>query len=327
MVTVLVAAYNARETLEMCLDSLCEQSYKDLEIVCIDDASTDTTLTYLEERATLDYRIKVVKMAQNSGQAVARNEGLKVAKGEYVMMVDADDWLSEDAVAKAVEVFEKHPATDCVVLHLIEVENDKETDYGLPEALKTEGRMTGLDAFEACLDAWKLHGLYVARRRLYNQFRFDTTTRLYSDDNTSRLHYLHSREVRACEGRYYYRKHPQSMTRSFNLHRFDFMEANLSLLFALKKETLRPGTLKKYEGQRWMTFIRCYRMFIIHQNEIQEDKQLELKERLKTVLHTFRPSRLPFRYRWKPGYWLTLSAAIFDLQQRFYLKLKGTRQR
>ena len=322
-VTILVAAYNAASTLPRCLLSLRSQTVRNIDIICVDDCSTDNTLALLRQNAAEDQRIRVLQTPVNSGQAMARNLALRLAHAPFVCMVDADDWLSPDALEEALQVFQQHPRTDCVLFQLMmhEEKDDSEHLYPLPDALANGGAMTGREAFEACLNGWKLHGLYLTRTALHRKIPFDTATRLYSDDNTSRLHYLHSREVRACEGIYYYRRHEASMTNSFNIHRFDFMEANLSLLFALKKENLPRHIIRRYEGTRWMTFIACYRLYLRHRSELTPDFIESLRERFRTVLHTFRPSRLPLRYRWRPGYWLTLSLPLFDLQQRTYLRL------
>lgn len=324
-VSILVAAYNAASTLPRCLESLCAQTVGEIEVLCIDDCSTDNTHALLRKYAASDARIRVFQTPVNSGQAIARNLALEHARAPFVCMVDADDWLSPDALEQALAVFQQHPRTDCVLFRLMmhEEKDGSEHPYTLSEALTTGRAMSGRDAFEACLDGWKLHGLYLTRTRLHRQIPFDTATRLYSDDNTSRLHYLHSREVRACSGTYYYRRHEASMTTSFNLHRFDFMEANLSLLFALKKENLPRRLIRRFEGNRWMTFIACYRLYLQHRSELPSDFEASLYERFRTVLHTFRPSRLPLRYRWRPGYWLTLSLPLFDLQQRLYRRLKS----
>ena len=331
-VAILVAAYNAAATLPRCLDSLCSQTLTAIEILCVDDCSTDDTLSILRRRASLDSRIHVLQTAVNSGQAVARNLALEHVHAPYVCMVDADDWLSPDALEQAVTIFRQHPQTDCCVFRLMlhHASDGSEHDYGLPQRLAQGQALTGEEAFELCLDSWKLHGLYLTRTRLHRQYPFDTATRLYSDDNSSRLHYLHSREVRACEGTYYYYRHEDAMTDEtrFNIRRFDMMEANLSLLITLKKENVRPKLIRRYEGSRWMTFIYCFRLYLTHRDEIDAATAEQISKRLHTILHTFRPSRLPLRYRWKPGYWLTLNRTLFRLQQQAYqhLWVKGIKK-
>ena len=321
-IAVLIAAYNAASTLPECLDSLCGQTLTDIELICVDDSSSDNTLTLLQNRAANDSRIVVLQTSVNSGQAVARNLALEHATAPLVCMVDADDWLSPDALERAVEVFRQHPSTDSVVFRLRRVwsggEQCREEEWPMPEVFDKRGVISGQEAFELCMDGWKLHGLYAVRTALHRQIPFDTATRLYSDDNTSRLHYLHSREVRVCDGIYFYRQHEASMTTSFNIHRFDYMEANLSLREALLKENVTPAVLRKFEGHRWFTFIACYSLYLTHRDEFSVADIDSLRHRFSTILHTFRASRLPLRYRLKPGYWLTLNSRLFDFQQRCY---------
>jgi hypothetical protein len=114
----------------------------------------------------------------------------------------------------------------------------------------------------------------------------------------------------------------------FSILRFDMMEANLSLLITLKKENVRPRLIRRYEGSRWMTFIYCYRLYLEHRDEMDAATAEQISKRLHTILHTFRPSRLPLRYRWKPGYWLTLNRTLFRLQQQAYqhLWVKGIKK-
>ncbi|MBQ2186601.1 MAG: glycosyltransferase family 2 protein, partial [Bacteroidaceae bacterium] len=89
-VTILVAAYNASAYLRCCLDSLLSQTLDDFQAICVDDASTDDTLSILREYHTRDHRIEVIHLSQNQGQAHARNIGLAQARGSYICMLDAD---------------------------------------------------------------------------------------------------------------------------------------------------------------------------------------------------------------------------------------------
>lgn len=92
LVTVLIASYNASDTIGTCLRSLLEQTWKNLQIIVIDDCSTDTTCDVVEKFIHRDPRIELLRMEQNSGAYVARNNGLRLARGKYVTLHDADDW-------------------------------------------------------------------------------------------------------------------------------------------------------------------------------------------------------------------------------------------
>ena len=104
MLSVIVPIYNAAAFLPRCLESLIGLTYRDLEIICVDDGSTDASGTILDEFAARDSRIKVIHQ-KNAGVSAARNAGLDAATGEYVTFVDADDWVERDAYEMALSVF------------------------------------------------------------------------------------------------------------------------------------------------------------------------------------------------------------------------------
>ncbi len=92
MISVIVPVYNVEKYLSKCLDSIINQTYQNLEIICVDDGSTDSSPMILEEYAKKDSRIKIITR-QNGGLSAARNTGVKNATGEFVSFVDSDDWI------------------------------------------------------------------------------------------------------------------------------------------------------------------------------------------------------------------------------------------
>ena len=98
-VSIIIPVYNVQKYLRQCLDSVTNQTLKEIQIICINDGSTDGSTDILEEYAQKDDRILVVNQ-ENSGCAVARKTGLKHSNGEYIEFVDSDDWLELDALEK-----------------------------------------------------------------------------------------------------------------------------------------------------------------------------------------------------------------------------------
>ena len=98
-VSVIIPCYNVENYLRQCLDSVVNQTLKEIEIICIDDGSTDYTLDILEEYASKDSRFKIIKQ-QNGGPGQARNAGLDIATGEYVSMLDSDDYFELNMLEK-----------------------------------------------------------------------------------------------------------------------------------------------------------------------------------------------------------------------------------
>ena len=99
LVTVIVPVYNVEQYLERCVESIRNQSYKNLEIILVDDASPDESPKICDEYAEKDGRIKVIHK-QNGGLGFARNSALEIASGDYVTFIDSDDYISEDHIEK-----------------------------------------------------------------------------------------------------------------------------------------------------------------------------------------------------------------------------------
>lgn len=97
-VSVVIPVYNGEECLDQCLDSVCAQTLTGLEVICVDDGSTDATPAILARYAARDPRFRVVTQP-NAGPGAARNAGLAQARGEYLIFLDADDWFQPDLLA------------------------------------------------------------------------------------------------------------------------------------------------------------------------------------------------------------------------------------
>ena len=100
LVSVIIPVYNTEEYLEECLDSVCNQTLGDIEIICIDDASNDSSSEILERYARNDDRIILLKNKFNQGQSISRNKGLEIATGEYITFLDSDDLMEHSAYEK-----------------------------------------------------------------------------------------------------------------------------------------------------------------------------------------------------------------------------------
>lgn len=99
-ISVIIPVYNTENYLRRCLDSVCNQTLPDIEIICINDCSTDSSLELLREYASKDSRIKIIDFKENKGAAVARNTGIDEAQGEYIGFVDSDDFIDLDFYEK-----------------------------------------------------------------------------------------------------------------------------------------------------------------------------------------------------------------------------------
>ena len=97
-ITVVVPIYNAEQYLERCLKSIVEQTYENLEIILVNDGSSDKSLEICERFKASDERITIISK-ENGGVSSARNRGIEVATGKYIIFIDADDYIEKDMFA------------------------------------------------------------------------------------------------------------------------------------------------------------------------------------------------------------------------------------
>ena len=107
-VSVIIPVYNVEKYLRQCLDSVVNQTFKDIEIIVINDCSPDNSLQIIKDYQQKDDRIVLIDLKQNVGIGLVRNEGLKIAKGKYVTFIDSDDWLANDYVEVLYNTIEKY---------------------------------------------------------------------------------------------------------------------------------------------------------------------------------------------------------------------------
>ena len=324
-ITVLVAIFNAEKYLHKCLDSLVDQTLQDIQIVCINDCSTDSSRSIVESYASKDNRFVLINLDENKGQAVARNMGLEVADGEYITMLDSDDWFESDSLEKAYFAA-KNSDADCVLFRLVQYyeENGRVEEY---RNRTDKISFSGEDAFRLSLD-WSLHGLYIVKADIHKSYPYDTSCRLYSDDNTTRLHYLHSRKVVLSDGCYCYRKHPDSMTNSCSILRFDYMNANLSMKKTLIAEGVKgyisniEEVLDMYENHRWLNVVDAYWYYWLHKSNFSKEECMEIERRIASMLNTIEKKRIAPSLKWKLGYYPFRSYVIFRFVENLYFGLR-----
>lgn len=285
-VSVLMAAYNAAPFVRQAIDSVLSQSLDDWELLVVDDASTDDTVSIVREYAAKDVRVRLFEQQQNCGPAVSRNVALQQASGDYICMLDADDWLSPDALQLAVGAFAR-PDIDCVVLDLLYHYDDGSTQvHTLPDEA-SRGELDGQTAFRLSLD-WSLHGLAVVRRELHLRYPYDTRLRWFTDDDTTRLHYLHSRRVAFCNGQYHYRKHAQSGTMLVSPQRFQHITANLYMAQTLEAEGIPQEVRAWYDVIRWQNYKALLRMYHMHGASFDASQRKQIRAEFLRVYVSFR---------------------------------------
>jgi len=173
-VSVLVPIYNVEQYLPECLDSLCAQTLKNIEIICINDGSTDASGAILDEYAKNNANIKVINK-KNSGYGDSMNRGLEAATGEYIGIVESDDYIDANGFEKLYELAKKTDA-DIVKANYYYHSNDKDEIHEVVKNQKLNKAITISDDYSILIEEPGIWSAIYRRDFLNdNKIRFRTT--------------------------------------------------------------------------------------------------------------------------------------------------------
>lgn len=182
-ISVIIPVYNVKSYLDKCLESVTNQTYKNLEIICVDDGSIDGSSELLDEWAEKDNRIKAIHK-ENGGVSSARNVGLKAATGEYIAFVDGDDYLDNDAYRYIIS--KSDPNADVIVFGFktffySEKLKCKRTDIssGIDMVLSKDKLFTDYNIYGKYLYNSVWNKLF--RKRIIQKCEFDESMKLAED--------------------------------------------------------------------------------------------------------------------------------------------------
>ncbi|MGN8631157.1 glycosyltransferase family 2 protein [Blautia sp. HCP3S3_G3] len=136
VVSVIVPVYNAQKSLARCIDSILNQTFKDFELILLDDGSTDTSGEICDRYAEIDERVRVIHK-ENSGVSDTRNRGLDIAEGKYLQFLDSDDWITPEATGLFVRTAEENQC-DMVIADFYRVIGERVSQKG---AIEEDGLM------------------------------------------------------------------------------------------------------------------------------------------------------------------------------------------
>lgn len=105
-ISIIVPVYNVEKYIAQCLDSIIKQTFRDIEVIVIDDGTQDNSAEIYQKYMEMDSRIKIIKK-RNEGVAEARNTGIEHATGECLMFIDSDDWMEKDGCEILYKAYEK----------------------------------------------------------------------------------------------------------------------------------------------------------------------------------------------------------------------------
>lgn len=301
-ISIVVPVYNVQKYIEQCLESLVNQTLKDIEIIIVDDGSPDESYKIYESYAKKDSRIKVIKK-KNAGVSEARNTGIIHANADLVMFVDSDDWMELNGCEVLYYEYIKTGA-DLVVADAYTVtKGKKHQNRVFDEAFITEDRNFLEEYAKACIGygynprpalKWNISGLGSPWNKLYslkiikeNKLHFDSYVKGIYDDNLFFLHYLaHIKKMSYISVPVYdYRIVSQSLTQSYKA---DTLDISRCIFRRIKEYIDEYGDWDKFQKPFYNYVIRRFSAelgvyyFSANRKKAYKETLKELKEMMDT---------------------------------------------
>ena len=339
-VSIIVPVYNAEKYIERCLNSLKNQTLKDIEIILVDDSSTDASLEICNQMAIDDSRIKVIHKA-NEGAGLARNAALAIASGEYIGFVDSDDFVElnmfESLYDKAVMY-----SSDLVMSGVIFVDGnifsekgkcirktyfEKDTHFDTEEALKKlrMGIVGSLpedaDDSKYGMSIWK--NLFKLELIKKNNLKFQSEREIFSEDALFMIDYISciKKATGISDAFYNYLRNEDSISKSYKKDRFEKSLAFMNEVEKRFKKDIKSDEYRVYTDRFWQAMCRVLCSQEIMYAQDNDIKYSVLKERLKMICTHSRTLNALKKY---PIWKLPLKQGVFafGVKHKLYFLLK-----
>lgn len=251
-VSLIIPVYNTEKYLRKCLDSVVQQTYPQMEIICVDDGSTDLSGKIVDEYSTRDSRIIAVHQP-NAGESAARNTGLGLATGEYIGFMDCDDWIEPDMYETLVELLEENDADMAIGSWFCETEisqpikNEKTVKKGAISNRELMRYLYERDSYRAFAYMWdKLYKREILFDRTQKPILFNEELELGGDVLClGQIALRTQKAVYIDKPFYHYMQRPDSGCHTRNIKkRMDWLKAYQILIALFEKENVYPEVIE-----------------------------------------------------------------------------------
>ena len=320
MISVIVPVYNVEEYLEECLESIRHQSYTDIEVILVNDGSTDSSKEICERFCQADSRFKLINQ-ENQGQSVARNRGVKESVGQFIMFVDSDDVINTNVL----EVLLPYMKTDVDIVECRMTRKKEEFFLNKTSTIVFDGNSK--EAILNCIAFKEVK--YCAFKKLYRREIVEKIPFLegyiYEHVFTAINYLKHIRKIVVIDYiGYYYRVRPNStMTKTFHEKNLDIFRVGNQLIDSFK------------EDEEMLPYIGYFMFYLGHAHYLKDGINTKspyvdlyedfirnaafIAKQSKEVVQKYRLLRL---YLFAPKYYTTITHPIYKSLQKRWIAAK-----
>lgn len=320
MISIIVPIYNVEKYLRKCVDSLINQTYQNIEIILVDDESPDNCPKICDELAKKDHRIKVIHK-KNGGLSDARNCGLKIAKGKYVMFVDSDDYVSNTMVEDLVKLKEKNNAQISICNRIYVDENGNEKykyqDNDKTLIMNREESLVELCSFRSFdMSAWaKLYDI-----SLFKDIEFPVGKLCEDYYIMYKLFDKCNKIVYTSKAGYYYLQRNGSITKTNKRILMDYIYAAKEQLEFIEKKY--PSNIHVYARTAYaLSFTTVYNQCLYNGYKLEKEKIKDFKTKMKPYLIDIKHNKSISLIRKIQIHLFIYSIPLYDILIKFYKKM------
>ncbi len=283
LISVVVPIYNVEKYLNRCIDSILSQEYENIEIILVNDGSTDNSGKICDDYIKKDSRIKVIHK-ENGGLSDARNFGMEKAMGEYIAFIDSDDYIRKDYISTLYNmcITNKAEIAQCSFERITDSQTTNEI-----KVEKTIENMTGIEAIKNIFKE-KYVEYTVAWNKLYKKSLFENIKypkgKLHEDEATTYKLFYEAKKVSVTnEKLYYYYIRQNSITNEkFTLKKLDYiyeLEEQLKFFKDRNEEDIYLEVYYRYSRSLLLFYFKC--KTIENSEQIQNELYSKFKESVK----------------------------------------------
>lgn len=282
-VSIIVPVYNGMKYLETIVHSILTQTYYNLEVIFMDDLSTDGSYEFLEKCAKQDLRIKVYSTKKKCGCAVkSQYQGFKYLTGDYYFYASQDDFFDDNLIEELMRKALENNADIVLPNMVLFNEGEKNQRFGIyPISQDYNFTLCGKEAFELSLD-WSIHGFALRKMSLFGLSGFGDEY-FNSEEFYFRKMYLYANKIAFADTNFYYRQdNPNAITKKFNHFHSDILCTDFLLFKLLIENSYSRKVIHKHYVKLSINWLRYFKRFATNKYSLKEREQIN--RNLKFVL-------------------------------------------
>ncbi|KFC24071.1 glycosyltransferase family 2 protein [Chryseobacterium sp. FH1] len=291
LVSVIITYFNSVKLgnfVETSMNCLLNQTYKNLEFICVNDGSNDSTLQELESFAKLDSRIKVFSKENQKYAQYSKAYGQDKASGDYIFLFDHDDLISLDTIEKCVETFNRNPDLDIVTPIIKAQFTDNKLKYisNLDQIISSVDnfefrKISGKDAIQKTVGKYDIHIRGMYRKEVFksHSFRFSEPL-LNADEIVERLIFEEARFIGSCDAVYTHYIHPDSSAKSLSPKKIDIVRTDFLLRKIFIEKGIYDNRKSIFEFTAYKNLVSAIKTFHHFSHTMHSEENVIQKKRL-----------------------------------------------